>query len=99
MAQRGFGASVQKQPLDTQALRKRTDHETFSSMGADEGSWTELHPSHPANPGWDGRDITPVVLSSFPATGPSHCAAPAYSLHPVDRRQERNHLYGNLVLC
>ncbi len=33
----------------------------------------------------------------FPATGPSHCAAPAYSLHPAGRRQERHHLCGNLV--
>ena len=55
---------------------------------------TELHPSHPVNLGWDGRG-TPVVL--FPATGPSHCAAPAYSLHLAGRRQESLLLCGNLV--
>ncbi len=33
------------------------------SMGADEGSPTEIHPSHPVNLGWDGRGIPP---SCFP---------------------------------
>ena len=37
----------------------------------------------------------PLVL--FHATGPSHCAAPAYSLRNRGRRQERHHLCGNLV--
>ena len=96
-------------PPDTRTFRKRTDDETFSSMGADEGSWTELHPSHPANLGWDGR-VTPIASSQsrlgwaryiplvlFPATGPSHCAAPAYALHPAGRRQESLLLCGNLV--
>ena len=36
-------------------------------------------------------------LVRFPATGPSHCAAPAYSLHPAGRRQESLLLCGNLV--
>ena len=36
---------------------------TFSSMGADEGSWTELHPSHPGNLGCDGRGIPPSCFS------------------------------------
>jgi hypothetical protein len=43
--------------------------------------------------GW--ARYTPVVL--FPATGPSHCAAPAYALRNEGRRQERHHLCGNLV--
>ena len=33
----------------------------------------------------------------FHATGPSHCAAPAYSLHLAGRRQESLLLCGNLV--
>jgi len=33
----------------------------------------------------------------FPATGPSHCAAPAYSLRKAGRRQESLLLCGNLV--
>ena len=44
-------------------FRKRTEDETFSSMGADEGSWTEIRPSHPANLGWDGRGIPPSCFS------------------------------------
>jgi hypothetical protein len=43
--------------------------------------------------GW--ARYTPIVL--FPATGPSHCAAPAYSVHPAGRRQESRYLCGNLV--
>ena len=43
--------------------------------------------------GW--ARYTLVVLS--PATDPSHCAAPAYSLHPAGRRQESLLLCGNLV--
>jgi hypothetical protein len=43
--------------------------------------------------GW--ARYTPLVL--FPATGPSLCAAPAYSLHPAGRRQESLLLCGNLV--
>ena len=35
----------------------------LSSMWADEGSPTELHPSHPANLGWDGRGIPPSCFS------------------------------------
>ncbi len=50
-------------PPDTRTFRKRTAHETFSSMGADEGSPTEIHPSHAGNLGWDGRGIPP---SCFP---------------------------------
>ena len=33
----------------------------------------------------------------FPAAGPSHCAAPAYSLRKAGRRQESRYLCGNLV--
>ena len=40
-------------------------------------------------------EVYPVVL--FPATGPSHCAAPAYALHLAGRRQESLLLCGNLV--
>ena len=77
----------------------KKDDETFSSMGADEGSWTELQRTHrtlriqsiSAGMG----EVCPLVL--FPATGPSHCAAPAYSLRNEGRRQERHHLCGNLV--
>jgi hypothetical protein len=43
--------------------------------------------------GW--ARYTTLVLS--PATGPSLCAAPAYSLHPAGRRQESLLLCGNLV--
>ena len=43
--------------------------------------------------GW--ARYAPVVL--FPATGPSHCAAPAYSLHPAGRRQESLLLCGDIV--
>ena len=41
------------------------------------------------------REIYQLVL--FPATGPSHCAALAYTLHPAGRRQESRYLCGNLV--
>jgi hypothetical protein len=43
--------------------------------------------------GW--ARYTPVVL--FPATGPSHCAAPAYSLRNEGRRQESLLLCGDIV--
>jgi hypothetical protein len=38
-----------------------------------------------------------IFLVPSPATGPSHCAAPAYALHPACRRQESRYLCGNLV--
>ena len=43
--------------------------------------------------GW--ARFAPLVL--FPAAGPSHCAAPAYSLRKAGRRQESRYLCGNLV--
>ena len=49
--------------------------------------------SSQSRPGW--ARYVPVVL--FPATGPSHCAAPASALHPAGRRQESRYLCGNLV--
>ena len=64
-------------------------------MGADEGSPAEVRASHPVNLGWNGRRIPPFVLS--PAMGPSHCAVPAYALHPAGRRQESLLLCGDLV--
>jgi hypothetical protein len=38
-----------------------------------------------------------TLLVLFPPTGPSHCAAPAYSLHPAGRRRESLLLCGDLV--
>jgi hypothetical protein len=50
-------------PPDTRTFRKRTEGETSSSTGADEGSPTELYPSHPVNLGWDGRGIPLSCIS------------------------------------
>jgi hypothetical protein len=83
-------------PPDTRTFRKRTEDETFSSMGADEGPWTELHPSHPGNLGWDRRGI-PLSCFSPRRTRPIAPHRRTRSTQRARPRQERHHLCGNLV--
>jgi hypothetical protein len=68
----------------------RGPHRDFLSMG----QTAEGCALHQGNLGWDGRDI-PLVL--FPATGPSHCVAPAYALHSAAGDRKGFHLCGDLA--
>jgi hypothetical protein len=76
----------------------------FLRWGGRGGPGTEIYPSHPVNEPRYTHRIQSISAGmgevypprAFPATGPSHCAASAYALHPAGRRQESHHLCGNL---
>jgi hypothetical protein len=81
-----------KLPPGHSTFQKRPDEEAFLRWTRGPRP-TDTHRIQVISAGM--REIDQLVL--FPATGPSHCAALAYTLHPAGRRQESRYLCGNLV--